>query len=213
MEDAEAMAQAILREVHEDGADRPDVWTVAKRLRVSVFKAPRSAKWSELGERVRVNGEERVYLRADLTDPLRTVVLAHELGHVVVARHRLRLDDEERWCNRFGAALIAPEPAVWRTWQRAGRDHQGFLLQWNHTTPTLASLRLGECRCADVWIVERATVRYARAERAAPASLTAVAREAVSAGSARRPGVRAARLRDGFSRAAVLLEPDEAEAA
>lgn len=206
MDDAEEMAGLVLREAMQDGADRPDVWAVAKRMRVSVYKAPRTAKWSELGERVRVNGEDRVYLRSDVSEPLRTVVLAHELGHITVSRFALRLEDEERWCNRFAAALIAPEPSVWRAWRRANADPRTYLASWWATTPTLAALRLGECRCADVWIVEGSRVRYARAERQTPEWLVQAAREAVNGGELRRA---VARLGDGAKRVVVALERDE----
>lgn len=206
MDEAEEMAGLVLRESMQDGADRPDVWAVAKRLRVSVYKAPRSAKWSELGERVRVNGEDRVYLRSDVAEPLRTVVLAHELGHITVSRFGLRPEDEERWCNRFAAALIAPEPSVWRAWRRAGADAHTYLSAWWATTPTLAALRLGECRCADVWVVQGSSVRYSRAERQAPAWLVNAAREAINGGAPRRT---VARLGDGAKRVVVALERDD----
>lgn len=197
MEDAEAVAGAVLRDVRLDGAERPCPRLVARRWKIGVYFAPRSVRWSEIAERTRVRGEDRIYIRTGLSPQFQAHVLGHEIGHVAVARLGLRLDDEEAFCNHFGGALIAPEPAVWRTWRSCERVDQ-MVAEWPEVTPTCIALRVGEVRCADVWIVERGAVLYARGRARSARPIVKAAR------GARHPELSACRLSDGSSRVAVV---------
>lgn len=213
MDDAEDFAALVLRRARLDGHDRPDPRLVAQQLKVGVFRAPRSLRWSELGERVRVGREVRIYVRADVAEPLRSHVIAHELGHVTVDQYGLRPERLEEWCNRFAGALLVPAPAVWSTWRRA-TDVARFVAAWPERAPTLLALRLGECRCADVWVTEGRRLRYTRAERpGVTRELEAAGLEAAIEGASKRLGLRAVRLLDGPRRAAVWRDEDCGEVA
>ena len=208
MSNADATADALLKAVRMDGVDAPCPRLIAKRFGVAVFSAPKSARWSEIGERVIVNGEERIYVRTGLDDARRNHVVAHELGHVVLSRWCVRVEDSEiePWCNRFGAALLAPSAAVWRAWRACGGRAADVVTRWAHVPPTCIALRLGEARCADLWITQGKTIRYARAESIAPLGVVATGADAARNGASAGYGLHALRLADMPRRAVVLAD-------
>lgn len=104
MDDAEDYAGLVLREAQLDGDEHVDPRLVCRQWPpnegIGLFRAPKSLRWSELGERARVGEQWRIYVRADVDEPRRSHIIAHEIGHVVVDRFKLTPIDVEVWCNR-----------------------------------------------------------------------------------------------------------------
>lgn len=205
MESAESVAECVLKSVRLDGHDSPDPSLIAKRLGARVFLAPRSVRFGALGERVRVGDEERIYLRTGLLPSTEAHVLAHEIGHVIVARWNLHPSDEEGWCNRFGAALLAPATSVRRAWRECA-SIATMCDRWPLVPPTCIALRVGETLCADVFVTQGRRVAFAAARSEATSAIVELGAEAARDGAAARPGLRAVRLSGRVHRAAVVLE-------
>ncbi len=211
LEDADAIAGCVLREVSLDGDDHPNVRLVARRWGAQVYFAPRTVKWAHQAEWIRVNGQDRIYVRSTLPEEDRTHPIAHELGHVAIERFALRIDgDIERWCNRFGSALLCPANSVSTAWRRLGHDLRAVIDSWPLVPPTAIAMRVAECASVAMYVVQGRTVRYSFAETPATKDVIQAARQAVTDDSVQRPGLRSARLRDGRDRAAVIVEDEAA---
>lgn len=214
IQDAEGHAEGLLRQLQMDGDDAPNPARIAKRLGVELLRAPRSSFVGRaFGQKARLGDRWIVRVRRGLSPRFERFVIAHELGHVIVDRDRpsAACEDEEQWCNVFAGALVLPRDPLRAAWRRSG-ELEELLERFPHVGPTCVALRLGELRLADVYVIERQRVAWARAERVPSREVLSLAATATRAGSAIRPGMRAVRLLDAPSRAAVALEPMEAEA-
>lgn len=91
-----------------------------------------------------VNGQRRIAVSRKLAVPYARFFVGHELGHVVLDELGYRDDDVERVCDMFGAAILAPIPAVNAMLRAFGRDHEAIADEVG-STQTWAALRVAEC--------------------------------------------------------------------
>lgn len=91
-----------------------------------------------------VNGERRIAVNRRLSVPYAQFFVGHELGHIVCDDMGYREDDLERVCDQFGAAVMAPIPAVCAMLRTFGPDHEAIADEVG-STQTWAALRVAEC--------------------------------------------------------------------
>jgi hypothetical protein len=91
-----------------------------------------------------LNGERRIAVSRRLSIPYAQFFVGHELGHIVLNEIGYRDDDVEAVCDMFGAAVMAPIPAVRSMLRAFGRDHEAIADEVG-STQTWAALRIAEC--------------------------------------------------------------------
>lgn len=93
----------------------------------------------------RVRDRWRIAIPRALSTEYAAHAVGHELGHVVLRRLGVSLDDEreERVCDAIGGAILAPAPAVLALHRAFGYDVRR-IARAAVSTPTWAALRLGE---------------------------------------------------------------------
>lgn len=90
-----------------------------------------------------VNGRKRVAVSRRLAIEYQQHAVGHELGHDLFDEIGYREDDLERMCDLFGAAVMAPIPAVRAMLRAFGRDHAA-IAEEVCSTQTWAALRIAE---------------------------------------------------------------------
>jgi hypothetical protein len=91
-----------------------------------------------------VRGERRIAVSRKLSVPYAQFFVGHELGHIVLDEQGYRESDLESACDMFGAAVMAPIPAVAAMLRAFGRDHVAIADEVA-STQTWAALRIAEC--------------------------------------------------------------------
>lgn len=152
------------------------------------------------------NGQRRIAVSRKLPLEYAKFYAGHELGHVVLDEIGYREDDSEHVCDTFGAALMAPMPAVRAMLRAFGRDHAAIADEVC-STQTWAALRVAECLGIPRAIITPAKL-YVRGpdafEWGPEDELRRLAKGRV------RPGITKAKLTDDPRR--VVIDVDEAEA-
>lgn len=90
-----------------------------------------------------VHGERRIAVSRKLSVPYAQFFVGHELGHIVLDEIAYTESDIERVCDAFGAAVMAPLPAVRLLLRAFGRDHEAIADEVC-STQTWAALRIAE---------------------------------------------------------------------
>lgn len=90
-----------------------------------------------------VRGQRRIAVNRRLSVPYAQFYVGHELGHIVLDEIGYRENDVEQVCDQFGAAVMAPIPAVARMLRAFGRDHEAIADEIG-STQTWAALRIAE---------------------------------------------------------------------
>ncbi len=112
-DDVEAVACAL--RAAWDLGDKPiaDLVATLEARGLLVFTTPGDPDGRFDGLAAKVAGIPLVVVGADWPGDRQRFTLAHELGHLVLAGRLPPPLDEERACNRFAGAFLAPRPAVW----------------------------------------------------------------------------------------------------
>jgi len=152
-----------------------------------------------------VAGERRIAVSRKLPYSYAAHAVGHELGHIVFDELGYREDDLEAACDLFGAAVMAPIPAVSAMLRAFGRDHVAIADEVC-STQTWAALRVAECLRIPRAIItpQRLYVRGPEAFEWGPEDeLRRLARGRL------RPGIARAKLTDDPRR--VVIDVEEAE--
>ncbi len=153
-----------------------------------------------------VRGERRIAVSRKLAPEYAFFFAGHELGHVVFDELGYREADIEAACDMFGAAVMAPMPAVSAMLRAFGRDHEAIAAEIG-STQTHAALRVAECLGIPRAIITPARV-YARGPEdfvwGPEDELRRIARARVV-----RPGVTKAKLTDDPRRVVIDVEDVE----
>lgn len=91
-----------------------------------------------------LRGQRRIAISRKLPVEYAQFYVGHELGHIVCDELGYRDEDVERVCDAFGAAVMAPMPAVRAMLRAFGRDHEA-IAEEVCATQTWAALRIAEC--------------------------------------------------------------------
>lgn len=91
-----------------------------------------------------VHGERRIAVSGRLPLGYQRHVAGHELGHIVLEEIGYVGGDLEQACDLFGAAVMAPMPAVRAMVRAFGPDHEAIADEVV-STQTWAALRVAEC--------------------------------------------------------------------
>lgn len=153
-----------------------------------------------------VNGERRIAVSRKLSVPYARFFVGHELGHIVLDELGYREDDLEAACDMFGAAVMAPVPAVNAMLRAFGRDHEAIADEVG-STQTWAALRVAECLG-----IPRAIITPARLYVRGPEGFVWGAEDElrrIARARAVRPGVTKAKLTDDPAR--VVLDVDDCD--
>lgn len=149
-----------------------------------------------------VNGQPRIAVRRSLPEAYQWFYVLHEVGHVVLKRSGYVGDDEERLCDLFAAAAMAPQPALRRLFRSHGYDLELLAAEAN-STESWAAMRIAEVMGIPTVLItkQQVRVRGGEWEWGDEAHIRALAKEA------ERPGLTKARLVDDPSR--IVLTADE----
>lgn len=90
-----------------------------------------------------VNGKRRIAVSRKVTIEYAQFFVGHELGHIVLDELGYTDEDVETVCDQFGAAVMAPIPAVRAMLRAFGRDHEA-IAEEVCSTQTWAALRISE---------------------------------------------------------------------
>lgn len=138
-----------------------------------------------------VNGERRIYLRHGLSEKRRRFVIGHELGHYILGIDSSKRENEE-FCDRFSAALIAPREAFELALGIADGPNYTKLATMFSTTESCTALRFGEVTDTPVALVTPQRTRVRGAQFNWPSKMNG-------------PGLHSSKLRDGSGRFAVRV--------
>lgn len=151
-----------------------------------------------------VRGEQRIAVNRRIPVAYQLHAVGHELGHLVLEENGYREDDVESVCDAFGAALLAPMPAVRALLRAFGRDHEAIADEVV-STQTWAALRI-----AEVLGIPRAVLTPQRVYARGPETFEWCAEEELrrlAKARSMRPGLARARLTDDPRR--VVLDVEE----
>lgn len=90
-----------------------------------------------------VNGQKRIAVSRKLSVEYAQFFVGHELGHDLLDELGYHEEDVEKVCDMFGAAVMAPIPAVRAMLRAFGRDHEA-MAEEVCSTQTWAALRIAE---------------------------------------------------------------------
>jgi hypothetical protein len=90
-----------------------------------------------------LHGARKIGVNRKLPVPYQQFYVGHELGHIICDELGYAEDDLERVCDHFGAAVMAPTPAVSAMLRAFGRDHEAIADEVG-STQTWAALRVAE---------------------------------------------------------------------
>jgi len=221
LDDAEVASQSFLRWTSLDGHDSPPweigcarwTWQDEPEIRrgVLVFDLPVSSvgtKWSW----VRIGSpymQPAIAFRGGETGRARDLNGCHELSHIVREILGIRVGCcEERWCNRFAVATLAPEHVVRRAWACEGANLGRIQRHMPRLFATAATLRIGELGLAPVVVFDLGRRRYAEGGALPARESERLYRLALASNDGRAvgDGMRAYRLPDGADRVAIIGE-------
>lgn len=199
----EALAVEFYRRLRLDPERPVDTFRLA-RLLLGADAIERGA--ALVGEPARVfslRGQRRIAISRKLSTEYAQFYIGHELGHIVCDELRYRDDDIEMVCDMFGAAVMAPMPAVRALLRAFGRDHEAIADEVC-ATQTWAALRIAECLG-----IPRAVLTPARVYARGPEDFVwGPERELRKLARVERPGIRKAKLTDDPRR--LVIDVDEA---
>lgn len=203
--EVEALAVAFYRRLGFDPAEPVDTFRLARAL-LGPDAIERGTSIVGLPAKLfMVRGARRIAVSRKLSVPYARFYAGHELGHVVLDELGYRDDDLEAVCDMFGAAVMAPIPAVAALLRAFGRDHEAIAAEVG-ATQTWAALRVAEALGIPRAIITPARV-YARGPEAfvwgPEDGLRRLAR-----GRVVRPGVTKVKLTDDPRR--VVIDVEEA---
>jgi hypothetical protein len=155
--DLEALAMSLYIEVGEDPAEPPPATTLARAwLGVRVERVPNQIL---AGTTYKVDGRDRISVRSSVAIEYAHFFVAHELGHLLLRRARVPVDEEEEArANYIAAALLMPRPAVLATYRAEGFAPRA-LAEMVTCTQTAAALRLAEAMRVPLAAVSPSAVR------------------------------------------------------
>ncbi len=202
----EALAVDFYRRLGFDPAAPVDTFRLARKLLGPNAIERGTAIVGLQSKLFAVHGERRIAIGRKLSTEHAPFYTGHELGHIVLDELGYREDDLEAACDMFGAAVMAPIPAVRAMLRAFGRDHQAIADEVG-STQTWAALRVAECLR-----IPRAIVTPLRLHVRSPPgfewgtedSLRRLAKSRIV-----RPGVTKVKLTDEPGR--VVLDVDEAD--
>jgi len=99
--------------------------------------------FSSLATTFIVNGKRRIAVKRHVPIEYAAFYIGHELGHAFFEEIGHRPDDIEAQCDLFGAAIMAPRPAIIRLHRAFGFDLVAIADEVG-STETWAALRIGE---------------------------------------------------------------------
>lgn len=197
----EGIAEAAYEEAKVDNDDG-DVELVVERLLGpgAIRRGPRPLHGP--AALIRVQGRWRIILGRNVPMPAALFYVGHELGHWLLRRHGVQVDDEEAAADFLAGALLAPRRAFVGAVREHGHNLRALADAFD-VTETAAALRLGEVLHVPLAVVAPTRVRV----RGPEAWIWPP--EPTLRGWARRPvpGLRRTRLVDDPRR--VVLEADE----
>lgn len=201
--EVEALAVAFYRRLGFDPEQPVDTFRLARKL-LGPEAIERGTAIAGLPAKLFVvNGERRIAVSRKLSVPYARFYAGHELGHVVLDEIGYREDDVEAACDMFGAAVMAPIPAVAAMLRAFGRDHEAIADEVG-STQTWAALRVAEFLRIPRAIITPAKL-YVRGPEAfewgPEDGLRRIARARVV-----RPGVTKVKLTDDPSRVVIDVE-------
>lgn len=205
-DDIERAAEELYREVDLDPSDPAPVAKIARLWPVieQVDLVPNLVGAPAMS--YKLHGKIRIALRKSVPLEYRKFFLGHELGHVVLERAGYVGEDLEEACDAFGAALIAPRPAVARMQRAFGLDLVAYA-EAVGATQTWATLRVGEVLRTPLAAISPEHVRVRGPENWVwPDERTLRG----WASGRTRPGIRKVRLTDQPKRVALLAEDEDA---
>jgi hypothetical protein len=206
--EVEGLAVALYERLGFDPAQPVDTFRLARKL-LGPDAIERGTSIAGVPAKLFVvNGERRIAVSRKLSTSYARFYAGHELGHVVLDEIGYREDDLEAACDMFGAAVMAPIPAVAALLRAFGRDHEA-IAQEVGSTQTWAALRVAECLG-----IPRAIITPARVYARGPEAFVWGPEDALRrlARGALRPGLVRVRLTDDPKRV-VLDAEDEADSA
>jgi hypothetical protein len=140
----EGLAVSFYERLGLDPADPVDTFQLARKL-LGAGAIVRGTSLAGLAAKIfTVNGERRIAVNRKLDFAYAQHAVGHELGHVVCDEEGYRGEQLEQVCDAFGAAVMAPLPAVRAMLRAFGRDHVAIADEVC-TTQTWAALRVAEC--------------------------------------------------------------------
>jgi hypothetical protein len=155
----------------------------------------------------RINGQPRFAIKRSAPLEYQKFWLGHELGHYVFERAGYVGEDIESVCDAFGAAVMAPRPAVLRLHQQFGLDFRK-IADAVRATQTWAALRIGEVLRRPLAAVSPGAVRVRGPEAWVWPDESTLRRWASGRS---RPGLAKVRLTDQPRRVALLGDEDASE--
>jgi hypothetical protein len=202
--EVEALAVGLYRRLGFDPSEPVDTFRLARKL-LGADAIERGTSIAGLPAKLFVvNGQRRIAISRKLSVPYARFFAGHELGHVVLDDLGYREDDLEAACDMFGAAVMAPLPAVAAMLRVFGRDHEAIADEVC-STQTWAALRIAECLG-----IPRALITPQRLYVRGPEAFVWGSEDGLrrlARGRAPRPGIRRAMLTDDSRR--VVLDVDE----
>lgn len=147
-----------------------------------------------------LHGKRRIAVSRKLSVEYAQFFVGHELGHLVCDEIGYLEEDVERVCDQFGAAVMAPIPAVSAMLRAFGRDHAAIADEVC-STQTWAALRVAECLR-----IPRAVLTPSRVYARGPEEWVWNERELRRLARGERPGVTRARLTDDPRRLLIDVE-------
>lgn len=156
-EDLEGLALLPYLEKQIDPEDPPPVFELARAfLGVRVERPAMLA--GKLAASFRVDGRDRIAVRAGLPIEYAHFYAAHEMAHVLMRRAGAARPEDEQAADYLGAALMMPRAFVRLIARREGFAPRA-LAESTVCTQTAAVLRLGEVLCVPLAAVSPALVR------------------------------------------------------
>lgn len=136
-------AEAIARHASEESGldDRPNADPLVLAVcYLDLRLVPRRGRGARLTDR-------SIIYPAAADERSAAYFVAHECGHALVRRARLRLsfDEEERAASRIGCALLLPRRAFERDARATNALVRELVQLWPLATPTIVRRRLLEC--------------------------------------------------------------------
>ena len=141
--EVEALAVAFYRRLGFDPAQPVDTFRIARTFLGADAIERGTTIAGVAAATFLVKGQRRIAVSRKLAPEYAFFYVGHELGHVVLDEIGYRDEDLERVCDMFGAALMAPIPAVNAMLRAFGRDHEAIADEIG-STQTQAALRVAE---------------------------------------------------------------------
>jgi len=200
--EVEGLAVEFYRRLRLDPAVPVDTFRLARLLLGPGTIERGTAIVGEAAKVFTVNGKRRIAVSRKLAVEYAQFFVGHELGHIVCDEIGYREDDIERVCDMFGAAVMAPIPAVHALLRIFGRDHEAIADELV-STQTHAALRV-----AEVLRIPRAIITPARVYARGPEEFVWGPEDELRKLARReRPGVSKSRLTDDPKR--IVIDVDE----